>query len=35
MRMIDRWAATSAVRMAPVQTFLFGHSRAEVVYDCR
>ncbi|MFI0447194.1 hypothetical protein [Actinomadura sp. 6N118] len=21
--------------MSPVQSFLFGHSRAEVVYDCR
>jgi hypothetical protein len=20
--------------VAPVQTFLFGHSRAEIVYDC-
>jgi hypothetical protein len=21
--------------VAPVQNFLFGHSRAEIVYDCR
>jgi hypothetical protein len=36
MRMIDRRAAEpGAAGAAPVQSFLFGHSRAEVVYDCR
>jgi hypothetical protein len=36
MRMIDRRAAAAgAVFSSPVQSFLFGHSRAEVVYDCR
>jgi hypothetical protein len=35
MRMIDRKAAAvGAVRSSPVQSCLFGHSRAEVVYDC-
>ncbi|MFI0479298.1 hypothetical protein [Actinomadura sp. 9N215] len=24
-----------SVAVPPVQSFLFGHSRAEVVYDCR
>jgi hypothetical protein len=36
MRMIDRRAAApGVVCAAPVQSFLFGHCRAEVVYDCR
>jgi hypothetical protein len=26
---------TRARLVTPVQNFLFGHSRAEVVYDCR
>ncbi|MFI0404679.1 hypothetical protein [Actinomadura sp. 3N508] len=30
---VRRRTGTSAV--PPVQSFLFGHSRAEVVYDCR
>ncbi|MBB4777591.1 hypothetical protein ACN3XK_51225 [Actinomadura welshii] len=30
---VRRRAGSSAV--PPVQSFLFGHSRAEVVYDCR
>ncbi|MES9536033.1 MULTISPECIES: hypothetical protein [unclassified Actinomadura] len=29
----ERRAVAPAV--PPVQSFLFGHSRAEVVYDCR
>jgi hypothetical protein len=32
-RGVRRRAGTAAV--PPVQSFLFGHSRAEVVYDCR
>jgi hypothetical protein len=40
MRMIDRRAlplgsAPGVVCASPVQSFLFGHCRAEVVYDCR
>jgi hypothetical protein len=36
MRMIDRRAAApGTVCASPVQSFLFGHCRAEVVYDCR
>jgi hypothetical protein len=27
--------ARYAFLVAPVQNFLFGHSRVEVVYDCR
>jgi hypothetical protein len=27
--------ADGAPAVPPVQSFLFGHSRAEVVYDCR
>ncbi|WP_433463817.1 hypothetical protein ACQPZP_35755 [Spirillospora sp. CA-142024] len=30
---VRRRAGSAAV--PPVQSFLFGHSRAEVVYDCR
>jgi hypothetical protein len=30
---VRRRAGAAAV--PPVQSFLFGHSRAEVVYDCR
>ncbi|NVI92899.1 hypothetical protein [Actinomadura sp. BRA 177] len=30
---VRRRARSAAV--PPVQSFLFGHSRAEVVYDCR
>ncbi|WP_268920473.1 hypothetical protein [Actinomadura soli] len=26
---------TGSAAVPPVQSFLFGHSRAEVVYDCR
>ncbi|WP_279504280.1 hypothetical protein [Actinomadura sp. KC06] len=26
---------TGSTAVPPVQSFLFGHSRAEVVYDCR
>ncbi len=32
-RGVRRRAGSAAV--PPVQSFLFGHSRAEVVYDCR
>jgi hypothetical protein len=36
MRMIDRRAAAAGAALSsPVQSFLFGHCRAEVVYDCR
>jgi hypothetical protein len=36
MPMIDRkTAARGAGCLSPVQSFLFGHCRAEVVYDCR
>jgi hypothetical protein len=34
MRMIDRRYGTRATGLSPVQTYLFAHSRAEVVYDC-
>jgi hypothetical protein len=30
-----RHPAALAYPVPPVQSFLFGHSRAEVVYDCR
>jgi hypothetical protein len=30
-----RHPAAAACSVPPVQSFLFGHSRAEVVYDCR
>ncbi|GAA4231420.1 hypothetical protein GCM10022254_28510 [Actinomadura meridiana] len=29
------WRRVCACAVPPVQSFLFGHSRAEVVYDCR
>ncbi|MBG6093667.1 hypothetical protein [Actinomadura viridis] len=31
----SRWPGAAAEAVPPVQSFLFGHSRAEVVYDCR
>ncbi|WP_165958759.1 hypothetical protein [Actinomadura sp. KC345] len=43
-KLVDMWTSgygTGGRRRAgfpavpPVQSFLFGHSRAEVVYDCR
>ncbi|GLZ08639.1 hypothetical protein Acsp03_61050 [Actinomadura sp. NBRC 104412] len=30
-----RHRAVAPCSVPPVQSFLFGHSRAEVVYDCR
>ncbi|XVQ10182.1 hypothetical protein ACQP1W_48000 [Spirillospora sp. CA-255316] len=30
-----RRSSDPASAVPPVQSFLFGHSRAEVVYDCR
>ncbi|MFC5748931.1 hypothetical protein [Actinomadura rugatobispora] len=30
-----RRSSDPACAVPPVQSFLFGHSRAEVVYDCR
>ncbi|WP_302931862.1 hypothetical protein [Actinomadura sp. NAK00032] len=30
-----RAGSAAAAAVPPVQSFLFGHSRAEVVYDCR
>ena len=44
-KLVDMWTSgheTGGVRrragsaaVPPVQSFLFGHTRAEVVYDCR
>ncbi|MEV4004665.1 hypothetical protein [Actinomadura sp. NPDC049753] len=44
-KLVDMWTSghgtggagrrAGAPAVPPVQSFLFGHSRAEVVYDCR
>ncbi|WP_165966521.1 hypothetical protein [Actinomadura sp. 7K507] len=44
-KLVDMWTSghgtgggrrrTGSSVVSPVQSFLFGHSRAEVVYDCR
>ncbi|CND55270.1 Uncharacterised protein [Mycobacterium tuberculosis] len=44
-KLVDMWTSgqetggarrrAGSAAVPPVQSFLFGHSRAEVVYDCR